>query len=55
MQIRDLHMAIDGLARQFPAAAEPLGMAKQALTEAMTVVVVSMSSTESPSAPNLLA
>lgn len=48
-RIRDLHMQIDQLARQFPAAAQELEMAKQALTGAMAKIAAT--STQAPGQP----
>jgi hypothetical protein len=54
MTIRDLHMQCDALARQNPAVAQDMEVAKQALTNALTKQVVGMSSTEPQSAPQLI-
>jgi hypothetical protein len=54
LQIRELHMAMDALARQNPLMAEDMEIAKQALTNAMTKTVIAMSSTEPQSAPQLI-
>lgn len=54
MQTKDLTMQITALARQFPAGAQDYEFAIQALINAMTKVITSMSSTEPESAPNLV-
>lgn len=53
-QFRDLSTSVQGLARQYPAAAQDLSVANDALINAMTKIVSSMSA-ESSSAPAMLA
>lgn len=53
-QFRDLTMQVQALARQYPAAQQDLAIANDALINAMTKVVASMSA-ESASAPPVLA
>lgn len=51
-QIRNLHITIDGLAQQYPAAAPDLQAAKQALAGSMSKVASTMNQPEqSPTAP----
>lgn len=51
-QIRSLHVTIDGLAQQFPAAASDLNSAKTALANSMSKVASSQSQPEaSPTTP----
>lgn len=48
VSIRDLHMKIDALAGEYPAASKSLRQAKQALTDSMTAVAGSLSQTNGP-------
>lgn len=51
-QIRNLHITIDGLAQQYPAAAPDLQAAKQALAGSMSKVASTMNQPEqSPGTP----
>ena len=53
-EIRDLSMRITALARQYPQAADDFEVATQSLINSMTKIIVSQSSTEPASSPNLL-
>lgn len=51
-QIRNLHIIIDGLAQQFPAASQDLQIAKTSLANSMSKVASSMAQPEqSPTTP----
>jgi hypothetical protein len=54
MQIRELTIQIDGIAMAHPEVGEDLEIAKQALINAMTKSLMTMSQTEPADAPRLL-
>lgn len=51
IQIRDIHMKIDALAGEYPAASKDLRAAKQALTDSMTSVAGSLTQTNGAAQP----
>jgi len=53
-QIRQLHMMVDAIAMQHPEAAQDAEVVKQGLTNMMTRIVLSMSTTEPADAPRLV-
>jgi hypothetical protein len=54
MQVRELTMQIDGLAQNYPEIGEDMEIAKQALVNGMTKILMLSSTTEPGSAPQVL-